>query len=496
MLTRIPLKDLASILDSIADPFFAIDHAEKIVYLNRKAEEVLGVQRDEMAGRALSEVVARESNARFYRELGRSMSECSTVAFEDHSARTSRWYEVYLYPWSGGTSVLLRDITRRKLASHKLRQREAQLAEAQELAHLGSWEWDLEGGKMLWSAEQYRIFGVQPSRFRPSKENFLAQVHPDDRELVRSAQENALTARSSFSLDHRIIRPSGELRIVHARGQVIGGVAGKPLRMIGTSQDVTEQREAEVELLQHADELARSNAELEQFAYVASHDLQEPLRMIASYTQLLARRYRGRLDADADEFIQYVVDGAKRMQMLINDLLAYSRVGTRGRELAPVEMEAVLSQALMNLRGAIEEGGASVIRAPMPRVVGDEGQLVQLFQNLIGNAIKFRGERPPRVEVSALRCGSEWEFRIKDNGIGIEEAYFERIFAIFQRLHGHGEYAGTGIGLAICKKIVERHMGRIWVESTPGRGTTFRFTLQAVEEPTAETAETGEPRDV
>jgi PAS domain S-box-containing protein len=245
--------------------------------------------------------------------------------------------------------------------------------------------------------------------------------------------------------------------------------------------DITERKQAEERLKETLTELGRSNTELEQFAYVASHDLQEPLRMVSSYTQLLARRYKGKLDADADEFIAFAVDGALRMKRLLNDLLAYSRVSTRGHPLRSISSEAVLDQTLANLQVAITESQATITHDPLPIVLADQTQLLQLFQNLIANALKFRAEQPPEVHISAEARGREWLFSIRDNGIGIDPQFADRIFVIFQRLHNQADYPGTGIGLAICKRIVERHAGRIWVESQPGQGATFYFTLPAVE---------------
>jgi PAS domain S-box-containing protein len=258
--------------------------------------------------------------------------------------------------------------------------------------------------------------------------------------------------------------------------------SGRVVQVVHVARDISDRKRAEEALAAQTQELARSNAELEQFAYVASHDLQEPLRMVSSYMQLLARRYRGKLDADADEFIDFAVDGAARMQRLIRDLLMYSRVGTKGKEPVPTDCGAVIGYALANLQEAIAEKGATVSHDELPTVMGDEVQLTQLFQNLIGNAIKFQGEEPPRVHVGVLREGSGWLFSVRDNGIGISPEHFERIFKIFQRLHGREEYPGTGIGLSVCKKIVEWHGGRIWVKSAPGEGTTFLFTIPGREE--------------
>jgi len=248
-------------------------------------------------------------------------------------------------------------------------------------------------------------------------------------------------------------------------------------------RDITERRRSEVHLRKTVRELKRSNDELQQFAYVSSHDLQEPLRMVSSYTQLLAKRYQGRLDSDAHEFIAFAVDGCNRMQGLIQDLLAYSRVGTNGKELSEVSSENALQKALTNLRITIEQSGADVTHDSMPVVTTDETQLTLIFQNLVGNAIKYRGAAPPRVHVSATRNGgNEWTFSVRDNGLGIDPQYFERIFILFQRLHGRDEFEGTGIGLAICKKILERLGGRIWVESQPEKGSTFYFALPEIEE--------------
>ena len=234
-------------------------------------------------------------------------------------------------------------------------------------------------------------------------------------------------------------------------------------------------------LLRRTEELTRSNIELDQFASVVSHDLQEPLRMITAYVNLLQTQYAGKLDNEADEFIGLAVDGAKRMQGLIDDLLAYSRVGTRGKKFVATDCNEVLALTLMNLKRAIEESAARITHDPLPIVVGDEFQLGQLLQNLIGNAIKYHGQTPPEIHVGCQRVGAMYRFAVKDNGIGIDPEYTERIFVIFQRLHTRKEYPGTGIGLAICKKIVERHQGEIWVESAPGRGSTFYFTLPVVE---------------
>jgi len=308
------------------------------------------------------------------------------------------------------------------------------------------------------------------------------------RQALADEQEILRTGKPLVGREEKETWPDGSVTWVSTTKQSLRNEQGEIIGTFGISRDITARKKAEEALAQKTAELLRSNKELEEFAYVASHDLQEPLRMIAGYTQLLARRYQGRLDAEADEFIHYAVDGATRLQGLINDLLAYSRVGTQGKPFAATNSSEVLNRALDNLKIALDESGAVVRHSQLPSVMADATQLTQLFQNLISNAIKFRNQQPPEIQIAAERrpndatppttpAGEVWQFCVRDNGIGIEPQYFERIFVIFQRLHGRDEYPGTGIGLAICKKIVERHGGRIWVESTPGKGTSFHFTI-------------------
>jgi PAS domain S-box-containing protein len=364
----------------------------------------------------------------------------------------------------------------RAQAERDLRQSESRFRSLTGLSSDWYWEQDEELRLTFMSARFVERTGIDPAPFigRTRWDQPAPNLMESDWARHRAQLERH---EPFFDFEIERVTPDGN--------SVWLSVSGEPIfedrkfrgyRGVGT--DITERKRAQGVLRAAYDELARSNSELQQFAYVASHDLQEPLRMIGSYTQLLERRYGDRLDADAREFMGFVVDGATRMKQLIEDLLAYSRVGTRGKELRPVQAQAALDRALVNLRGAIESAGAQVTHDALPTVSADDTQLTQLFQNLIGNAIKFRKQDEPiRVHVGTQDAGAEWRFSVSDNGIGIEPQYYERIFMVFQRLHTREEYAGTGIGLAICKKVVDRHDGRIWVESALGKGSTFNFTL-------------------
>jgi len=390
----------------------------------------------------------------------------------------------YLLPYSHGLSEVQRSVeeVRKLTADNANQQRALDLLEPIIAARLGELRERIELRR-----QQGLTAGITAVREGTGKE-YMDKI----RATVASmkGEEERLLAQRSAELKGS----SQKTRVVLVLGEMLGlaflGVAGvitqkEMVQRHRAEEDVRklnadlERKVAErtTELAERARDLERSNMELQQFAYVASHDLQEPLRTIASFTQLLAKRYGDKLDDKAREFIGFAVDGSKRMQTLINDLLSFSRVGTQGKELAPVQCDAILDTVLRSLKRAVEESGAVITRDRLPVVLADEMQLGQLLQNLVGNSIKFRGDKAPRIHVGAERNGEGWKMWVRDNGIGIAPEHNERIFVIFQRLHTKTQYAGTGIGLAVCKKIAERHGGRIWIEPTPGGGSTFYFTM-------------------
>jgi PAS domain S-box-containing protein len=369
---------------------------------------------------------------------------------------------------------LEREIAERKRMAEALREREWRLSRLAEAGVIGIMEVDT-GGHVLEANDTFlQMVGYSREELRAGKlrwdEMTPAEYRPLDDRAVAQLRETGIAS----PWEKEYVRKDG------TRMAILVGVAllpGTRDRCIAFALDITERKRAQETVVRQAAELARSNADLEQFAYVASHDLQEPLRMIASYLELLVKRYQGKLDAKADRWIGFAVDSANRMKDLINDLLEFSHVTIRGKPFARIDCVQVFNAAVANLQQAIKESAAVVTHGTLPALQADATQLTQLFQNLISNAIKYRRAQAPEVRVEAVRQERHWRFSVRDNGIGIDPQFQQRIFVIFQRLHTRAEYPGTGIGLTLCKKIIERHGGRIWVESQPGLGATFFFTI-------------------
>ena len=369
------------------------------------------------------------------------------------------------------------DITERKRVEDALHVTEARFDQLAEQSNTVTWEADTDGIFTYVSKVSESVWGYRPDEL-VGKKHFYDLVVEAERESIKSRAIEMLKHGERFAgLEHAVQTKDGLTVWNSTSGIPLLNADGTLRGYQGSDTDITERKRVEDALSRLVSKLSAANRDLSQFAYVASHDLQEPLRMISSYLQLLSKRYSGHIDKDADEFINYAVDGANRLQRMIIDLLTYSRVGTRGKLFANTDVGVVLGFALTNLEIAIEEAHAKITYSNLPTVKADEAQLLQLFQNLIQNAIKFRSNKPPVVHVSAERGDGEWIFSVKDNGIGIDPQYQDRLFVIFQRLHSAAKYPGTGIGLALCKRIVERHSGRIWVESELEKGSTFRFTI-------------------
>jgi PAS domain S-box-containing protein len=482
----------AGLLEAAPDAMVVVNQGGEIVLLNLQAEKQFGYRRDELLGQKVTNIIPEGFAERLVADDLRSTEDALAqeigTGIELNALRKDGSefpIELMLSPLDSAEGMLItaaiRDISVRRNAEKHLAQMEGRYRGLLEAAPDAMVVVNQGGEIVLLNLQAEKQFGYRRNELLGQKvtniipEGFAERLIADG---LRSA-EDALAQQIGTGIElsgRRKDRTEFPIELMLSPLSSADGTL-----VTAAIRDISVRNAAEADLLNKVEELNRSNEELGQFAYIASHDLQEPLRMVASYTQLLSRRYAGKLDSDADEFIAFAVDGATRMQRLIQDLLAYSRVGTKGKDLLNTSSEDALQHALSNLRGAIEDSGALVTHDPLPEVMADEMQLVQLFQNLIGNAIKYQNPGVPKIHIAALNGGKQYRFSVQDNGLGIDPQYFERIFGMFQRLHKREEFAGTGIGLAICKKIVERHGGQISVESQPGIGSTFRFALTGSE---------------
>jgi PAS domain S-box-containing protein len=477
------------LLEAAPDAMVVVNPGGEIVLLNVQAEKQFGYSRDELLGQKVKSLIPEGFAERLISDGTRTAAEALAqqigTGIELIGRRkdgTQFPIELMLSPLESAEGILvtaaIRDISVRRDAENHLARMEGRYRGLLEAAPDAMVVVNQSGEIVLLNVQAEKQFGYHRDELLGQRvknivpEGFAERLIAD---ALRSA-EDALAQQIGMGIELTGRRKNGSEFPIEIMLSPLESAEG--VLVTAAIRDISVRKKSEEHLVKTVGELKRSNDELQQFAYVASHDLQEPLRMVASYTQLLAKRYKGRLDSDADEFIAFAVDGSIRMQGLVQDLLVYSRAGTNGKVLHEISSENALKEALTNLRATMEESGAIVTHDSLPTITTDDTQLVQVFQNLVGNAIKYHGLKAPLVHVSAKKNGgNEWIFSVRDNGLGIDPQYFERIFILFQRLHGPREFKGTGIGLAICKKMLERLGGRIWVESQPEKGSTFYFAL-------------------
>ena len=467
--------ELDEIFGRISDAFYALDEEFRFTHVNEQAEELLRHSEAELLGENLWEVFPTAAEIDEVRDAFHTALETQeATSYELYYDTLGFWVEANIYPSETGVSVYFRDVTARRERERRLEESERRyrtLAEYFPNGLVTLFDHDLE--YTLAAGRGFDRIPVDPDDLEGSQ---FHDVWPEETatDLEPAFQAALEGEEASVELEY-----ADRVWVLHAvpitdeRGDVFAGMT--------MAQDITEQKEREQYLEDAKDRLEASNERLEHFAYAASHDLQEPLRMVSSYLQLIENRYGGALDEDGEEFLDYAVEGAERMRDMIDGLLKYSRIETRGDPFEPTDLEAVVDDVMDDLRLRIDESRADVSVGDLPRVNGDANQLRQLFQNLLSNAIEYSGDEPPEIDIEAERRGEAWTISVRDEGIGIDPVDQNRVFEVFQRLHSREDHPGTGIGLALCQRIVERHGGEIWVEAEPGTGSTFSVTLPAAE---------------
>jgi PAS domain S-box-containing protein len=478
--------DKANILESITDGFFTVDKNWIVTYWNKEAERILRMPRKNIRGKNIWDVYAAAIPLKFYSEYHRAVTEQVPVNFEEFFPPLNLWIDVSAYPSEDGLAIYFKDITERKLTQENIRVIKERHEMVAKVTNDAIYEWDIVANVTYWGEGFETLFGHTRSEDKMPAESWINNLHPEEKETLWAASHQAFeNKKTSMTRELRFKCADGTYKTVFDKLAILYDENQQPVKIVGALQDITERKNNEIaiaelndQLSKRAEELIQSNEELERFAYVASHDLQEPLRMVGSFLQLLQKKYQGQLDETAGQYIAFAVDGAERMKRLILDLLEYSRIGTNKEAMTNLDMNETVATVLKNFSNNTKEPGTLLRAALLPVIKANKMQITQLLQNLVGNALKYNTSPVPEIEIGYEEKEDQWEFFVKDNGIGIEQKFLNKIFIIFQRLHNKNQFSGTGIGLAICKKIVERHGGSIWVKSEPKHGSTFFFTIK------------------
>jgi PAS domain S-box-containing protein len=476
------------ILESISDCFYALDNDFNFTYINKPAQILLRKNAEELIGKNLFEIYPFLKIGIFYENFQKALSEKEPIHFEMQSKDSANWYDESFYPTTDGISIFFRSINERK----KHEQEILEVNERYDLVGKATndiiWDWNIITDEVYRTGDGLlSLIDTNHNHETANNKFWQSRIHPEDL-VVESARMKKLLAdpnKFQWTSSFRFKKTDGSYAYVYEKGFVTRDEQKTAVRMIGATRDITKQKESEILLKElndklkiRAEELANSNVELERFAYVASHDLQEPLRMVSSFLQLLQKKYETQLDETANKYINHAVDGSNRMKRLINDLLQFSRITSTAIAFQPINTNEILDELQELFKLKLLSCNGSIVVGDLPIVNADKTPMMQLLQNLISNALKYKSEeRDPVVKVSAVEGLLDWTFIVEDNGIGIDSKFYEKIFVIFQRLHNKDEYSGTGIGLAICKKIIERLNGKIWLESEIGKGSKFYFTI-------------------
>lgn len=487
-MTQIRLKDqqlreseerFRSLAENLPSVLMRFDRDLRVIYLSPSAGRFTGIPPEQFIGKTNREMGMPENLCKQWEDATKAVfntGKGKNLEFDLQTPEGSSYFYLQFAPEFGPDGIVTHvlgistDITEKKKSEERLNI-------ALENGNIGLWEWDLKTNVVACDERTEKMLGLRPGSFGKTFNAFEKLVHEEDISHVQRAVKNSLERDLPYVTLFRTKPEGGKSNYISTRAISIKDMNGKPVSFIGVCFDVTNLREGTELLVKKLnEELLRSNKELESFAYVASHDLQEPLRMVTSFTQLLSQQYEDKLDERAHEYINFAVEGSQRMYELLNGLLAYSRIQTKGKPFSLVDLNTVLENVTKNLSLQIKESNASIEIDKLPEVFADENQMIQLFQNLISNSIKFSLESP-RIYITSVFENGNFVFSVKDEGIGIESQYFDRIFKIFQRLNPRDQFKGTGIGLAICRRIIDRHEGNIWVESVPEKGSTFFFTI-------------------